>query len=92
MHLGPADTWGSKVHQYRVFFELGEPDPSAKECRLVLYFKNVHKEIPPKLVIRLNGAVVDTVQLPSGQGDALATGKIKEVSGSSVTIPFRVHF
>ena len=88
MQLGPADAWGgSKVHQYRVFFELGEQAPSAKECKLVLYFKNVHKELPPKLGVRLNGVVVDNVQLSSGQGDDLATGKVKEVQGSNVTVP-----
>lgn len=88
MQLGPADIWGgSKVHSYRVLFDLEKQVLSKAECKLVLYFKNVHKELPPKLTVRLNGTLAGTVQLSPGQGDDLATGKVKEVLGSNVTIP-----
>ena len=82
MQLGPADAWGgSCAHTNQIIFSLKEKPAENQECRLVLHFKNVHKEVPPMLELRLNGQVACKLQLKSGQGDALAQGRVKEVIG-----------
>ncbi|MBO7524602.1 MAG: hypothetical protein J6T79_03760, partial [Verrucomicrobia bacterium] len=82
MQLGPADAWGGAcAHTNQIIFSLKEKPAENQECRLVLHFKNVHKEVPPMLELRLNGQVACKLQLKSGQGDALAQGRVKEVIG-----------
>lgn len=87
MQMGPADAWaGSKVHSNCILFSLKEKPAADQDCKLELYFQNVHKEIPPKLEFYLNNQLAASIQLPPGQGDALMYGQIKEALGTHVTV------
>lgn len=88
MQPGPADSWaGNRNHSNWILFCLGNvPKESEGNYFLRLYLKNSHKDVPPRLVIRLNGKLAGEVQLMPGQGDDLVQGKVKEVIGSKVDV------
>ena len=87
MQPGPADAWASnKEHCCVVLFDLQTGFPSTGNCTLVLHLKNNHKEVPPRLQIRLNGQDVTEVQLQPGPGDDLMQGKTSEIPDIHVPI------
>ncbi|MBN2131052.1 MAG: hypothetical protein JW741_16235 [Sedimentisphaerales bacterium] len=90
VHPGPVDGWaGGQNHTASIVFGV-ESVPASGSCKLHMDFVDMHRGVPPRLEIKVNGRLF-TRHLPAGAGDASVYGEPDKGREHRMTIEFPVR-
>ncbi len=82
---GPADGWaGARRHTFTICFGLKQK-PTAT-CRLRIDLADTQSQVPPELLITVNGRRVAKKKMPHGGGDASINGDLSQARKHRVVV------